>query len=115
MAINLNKREKIAVAAAIAAIAIFVVLQFLVFPLFEKNDRLSQALTSRQEDFQKIRMLQAEYRQTAQKATQAQQFLNKRKRGFTLFSFLETLAGRTNVKSNIAYMRPTTTAQNGPS
>ncbi len=111
MAINLNKREKIAVAAAIAAIAIFVVLQFLVFPLFEKNDRLSQALTSRQEDFQKIRMLQAEYRQTAQKATQAQQFLNKRKRGFTLFSFLETLAGRTNVKSNIAYMRPTTTAQ----
>ena len=111
MAINLNKREKISVAAAVAAIAVFVVLQLLVFPLFEENDRLSQALVSRQEDLQQIRKLQAEYRQTAQKANQAQQFLNKRQRGFTLFSFLETLAGRTNVKSHIAYMRPTTTAQ----
>ena len=60
MAINLNKREKIAVAAAIAAIALFVVLQLLIFPLFERNDRLSQALASRQEDLQKIRMLQTE-------------------------------------------------------
>lgn len=110
-AINLNKREKIAVAAAAAAISIFVVLQFMVFPLFEKNDQLSRSLVSRQEDLQKIRELQAEYRQTAQEANQAQQFLNRRRRGFTLFSFLETLAGRTNVKSNIAYMRPTITPQ----
>ena len=111
MAINLNKREKIGVAAAAAAIAIFVVLQFLVFPLFEKNDQLSRALAARQEDLEKMRLLQSEYRQTARDANQAQQFLNRRERGFTLFSFLETLAGRTNVKSHIAYMRPTTVPQ----
>ena len=110
MAINLNKREKIGVLAAVAAIVIFALLQFLVFPLLEKNDQLSQKLISRQQDLEEIRLLQAEYRKTAHKAEQAQRYIKPRRRGFTLFSFLETLAGRTNVKNNIAYMRPTSTA-----
>ena len=109
MAINLNKREKLAVIAAASAILIFVLLQFLVFPLLEKNDRLSSKLISRQHELEQIRLLQAEYRQTSQKAEQAQRFIKRRRRGFTLFSFLETLAGKTNVKNNIAYMRPTST------
>lgn len=110
MAINLNKREKLSVIAAAAALFIFVLLQFLVFPLLEKNDRLSSKLISRQHELEQIRLLQAEYRQTSQKAEQAQRFIKRRRRGFTLFSFLETLAGKTNVKNNIAYMRPTSTA-----
>lgn len=110
MAINLNKREKLSVIAAAAALFIFVLLQFLVFPLLDKNDRLSSKLISRQHELEQIRLLQAEYRQTSQKAEQAQRFIQRRRRGFTLFSFLETLAGKTNVKNNIAYMRPTSTA-----
>jgi general secretion pathway protein M len=108
---NLNKREKIGVAAAAAAILVFLILQFLVFPMFEKNAALSRALTTRQQELEQIRQMQAEYRQTTRKAEQAQRFINNRRRGFTLFSFLETLAGKTNVKSQIAYMRPTTTSQ----
>ena len=108
---NLNKREKIGVAAAAAAIVIFLVLQFLVFPLFEKNDQLTRTLATRQQELEQIRLMQAEYRQTTRKAEQAQRYLKQRSRGFTLFSFLETLAGKTDIKNHIAYMRPTTTAQ----
>ncbi len=111
MAIKLNKREKIGVAAATASIVIFLLMQFLVFPLFEKNDRLTKTISTRQQELEQIRLLQAEYRKTAVKAEQAQRHLKTRKRGFTLFSFLETLAGKTGVKSHIAYMRPTTTNQ----
>ncbi len=111
MAIKLNKREKIGVAAATAAIVIFLVLQVLVFPLFEKNAQLSRTLTARQQEREQIQLLQAEYLKTAEKAQAAQRHLKRRKQGFTLFSFLETLAGQTGVKSNIAYMRPTTTSQ----
>jgi general secretion pathway protein M len=111
MAVKLNKREKIAIAAAAAAIAVFLVLQFLVFPLLEKNARLSRTIATRQQELQQIQLLQAQYHQTAQKAEQAQRYLKTRKKGFTLFSFLETLAGQTGVKSQIAYMRPTTTSQ----
>lgn len=115
MAIHLNKREKLSVAAAAVAIFIFVLLQFLVFPLLEKNEQLAGRLISRQQELEKIRLLQAEYRQTAHKAEQAQRFIERRERGFTLFSFLETLAGKTNVKNNIAYMRPTSTpGKDGP-
>ncbi len=109
MAINLNKREQIGVAAAAAAIVVFALLQFLVFPLLDKNNQLTQQLSTKRQALEQIRLLQTEYRQTAQKAEQAQRFIGQRRRGFTLFSFLETLAGRTNVKNNIAYMRPTST------
>lgn len=111
MAIKLNKREKIGVAAATAAIVIFLVLQVLVFPLFEKNAQLSRTMTTRQQEREQIQLLQAEYLKTAEKAQAAQRHLKRRKQGFTLFSFLETLAGQTGVKSHIAYMRPTTTSQ----
>lgn len=111
MPIKLNKREKIAVAGAAAAIAIFLVLQILVFPLFEKNAQLSRTLITRQQEREQISLLQAEYLKTAEKAEAAQRHLKKRKQGFTLFSFLETLAGQTGVKTHIAYMRPTTTSQ----
>ncbi|MCB2148023.1 MAG: type II secretion system protein M [Deltaproteobacteria bacterium] len=109
MAIKLNKREKIGVAAAAAAIVIFLVLQVLIFPLFEKNAQLSKMLATRQQEREQILQLQTDYRKTAEKAEQAQRHLKTRQRGFTLFSFLETLAGQTGVKSHISYMRPTTT------
>ena len=109
MAVKLNKREKIYVAVAVGAIVIFIVVQFLVFPLFDKNDRLTRNIATRQQEFEQIKLLQAEYKKTADKAEESKRYLKARKRGFTLFSFLDTLAGRTGVKSHIAYMKPTTT------
>lgn len=111
MAIKLNQREKISVAAAAAVIVIFLLLQLLVFPLFEKNEVLARTLATRQQELEQIRLLQAEYRQTAALAERAQRHLKTRPRSFTLFSFLETLAGQTGVKSQIAYMKPSSITQ----
>jgi general secretion pathway protein M len=109
MALKLNKREKMYIAAAIGAIGIFVILQFLVFPLFDKSEWLTKAIATRQQELNQIKLLQAEYKQSAQKAEASKHYLKARKKGFTLFSFLDTLAGRTGVKSHIAYMKPTIT------
>ncbi len=106
MAVKLNRREKIGVAAAAGAVVVFLLMQFLIFPLFEKNDRLSQTISTRTRELEQIRELQARYRETAAKSEQMQQRLKTRRRGFTLFSYLEALAGRTGVKSHIAYMKP---------
>lgn len=111
MAIKLNRREKISIVAAAAAVVIFLVMQLLVFPLFDSNARLSRTLSTRQQELEQIRSLQEAYRKTTEKAEQAQRYLKTRRPGFTLFSFLETLAGQTGVKSHIAYMKPTTTSQ----
>jgi general secretion pathway protein M len=109
MPFKLNKREKVYVGAALAAIVIFIALQFLIFPLFEKNEQLTRTLATRQQEFVQIKLLQAEYKKTADQAEESRRYLKARKRGFTLFSFLDTLAGRTGVKSHIAYMKPTNT------
>jgi hypothetical protein len=58
MAIKLNKREKISVAAAAAAVVFFLLMQFLVFPLFEENARLSRTISTRQQELDQIRLLQ---------------------------------------------------------
>ncbi|GAB6909451.1 General secretion pathway M protein [Desulfosarcina cetonica] len=107
MAVKLNKREKISVAAAGSVIVLFVFLQFVVFPLLDKNTRLEQTILTREKELAEISLLQAQYRQTADKSKQMQDHLKSRRRGFTLFSFLESLARRTGVKSQIAYMKPT--------
>jgi general secretion pathway protein M len=111
MAMKLNKREKISVAAAGTAVAIFSLLQFLVFPLIDKNDRLTRQIITREQQLVQIQQLQTAYRETSVKNEQAQRWLKKRRRGFTLFSFLETLAGQTGVKNNIAFMKPSSTLQ----
>ena len=111
MAIKLNTREKISVATAGAAIVVFLFCQFLVFPLFDKNEQLTQRIASREQQLEQIQQLQLAYRETSAKTEQAQRRLKTRRRGFTLFSFLETLAGQTGVKGSIAYMKPTTTPQ----
>lgn len=109
MAIKLNKREKISVAAAGAAIVIFLMLQLLVFPLMDKNERLTRNIATRQQELVQIKALQDQYRQSAEKAEAMQRRLKARRRGFTLFSFLEALAGQTGVKARIAYMKPSST------
>jgi general secretion pathway protein M len=111
MAIKLNTREKISVATAGAVIVVFLFCQFLVFPLLDKNEQLTRLITTREQQLEQIKQLQSTYRETSAKTDQAQRQLKARRRGFTLFSFLETLAGQTGVKSNIAYMKPTTTSQ----
>ena len=111
MAIKLNRREKISVGAAGVVVVIFLFCQFLVFPLLDKNDQLTRMIATRQQQLGQIKQLQATYHETSAQSEQIQQYLKNRRRGFTLFSFLETLAGQTGVKSNIAYMKPTTTTQ----
>ena len=41
----------------------------------------------------------------------AESLLRQRERGFTLFAFLDRLAGETGLKDKIIYMKPSTTRQ----
>lgn len=111
MAIKLNTREKISVTAAAVAVVVFFFCQFILFPLMDKNEQLTRTIAVREKQLDEIMALRSTYQETAAHANQATQLLKTRRSGFTLFSFLETLAGKTGVKSNIAYMKPTTTSQ----
>jgi len=111
---KLATREKHLIWAGAVFLAIFVLLQFLIFPFFESKKRMARGLKAKEKGLSEIVRLRTEY-QTYQTASQSiSEALSKRKRGFTLFSFLDDAAGKAQVKTHIKYMKPSTPMSTGP-
>ena len=107
---KLNQREKYAIYAASGIVCLFVLIHFIVSPLVEKKQRMEKNLTAKTRILQDMLTLKAKY-EVIQKKTAAQKAnLAKRKHGFTLFSYLDTLAGRAGIKTHIIYMKPSASA-----
>ena len=109
--LNLNKREKLAVYAAGVFIAFFIFVQFIISPVFEKRNELRGRLAAKQTTVTEMKKLRDEYFMMQRKAEISRQGFSKRPAGFTLFSFLDKLAGETGVKNRISYMKPSSVAE----
>ena len=115
MALKMTKRERNAVVLAGGVITVFLVLQLIVFPFIEKKDQQNRRLAVKTQELRGILVLKAEYDTIMQQANRAKTSIAQRQGGFTLFSFLDRLAGETGLKENIAYMKPSTTGmENSP-
>lgn len=106
--INLQKREKIAVAAAGIALVLFLVLQLIVMPIIDRGDTLRSQIKSKSRALEEMQTLKAEYDSVSRYSTDMESGLKKRPRSFTLFSFVEKLAGTSGIKGNIVYIKPST-------
>lgn len=106
--VNLQQREKLAITIAGAALLIFLVLQLLIFPLIGRRDRLRKEIVAKTESLQTIQNLKAEYLSLSRSSVGMENRLKKRPQTFTLFSFIERMAGKSNIKNNIIYMKPST-------
>lgn len=111
--LNLNKREKIAVYSAGIFVILFVFIQLIIMPVFEKRNELRDRLAGKQNMLLDMNNLRKEYLVMQQKAALSRQGFEKRVPGFTLFSFLDQLAGDTGVKNKISYMKPSTSVAEG--
>lgn len=108
MAIKMTKRERNAVLLASGVITVFLVLQLIVFPFMDRKELQNRRLAVKTKEFKEIQILKAEYDTIRQQADRARRSITQRQGGFTLFSFLDRLAGETGLKDNIAYMKPST-------
>ncbi len=96
-------------------IGIFLIFQFVVFPLIDKRDRLQRALQTNSRTVTEIQTLAAEYNNIKKQSDSARKRIAEKKTGFTLFSFLDRVAGKTRLKDRIAYMKPSTASpKNSP-
>ena len=112
---RLNKREKLMIYVAAGFIGIFLIFQFMVFPLIDKRERLQRALLANSRAATEIQTLAAEYNNIKKQSDSARKRVSEKKTGFTLFSFLDRVAGKTRLKDRIAYMKPSTaTPKNSP-
>ncbi len=108
---KLSRREKLALALAAAALAAFLVLQLAVFPLARQRQRLARQVEAQTAALGEMRALGLEYASLQTGGQRLKEHLAARRPGFSLFSFVEAMAGRTGLKPHIAYLRPSTGRQ----
>ena len=90
-----------------------VLFQFLVFPLLDSKEGLARGIKTKRAALKEIAMLSAEYQSQQSGSQGIQQAMSGRKKGFTLFSFLDEAAGAADVKKFIKYMKPSVSAGTG--
>jgi general secretion pathway protein M len=108
---KLSRREKIIVAGGGGLLALFLLVQLVIVPVFERNARMTRAVQSKSQILADMQRLKSEYDSLSARAQQSEARFTQRDKGFTLFSFLDQLAGQARVKERVSYMRPTKTEQ----
>jgi general secretion pathway protein M len=108
---KLNKRERYAIMAGVGVAVIFLIFQFIVEPVFSQTEQKQKTLQTKAVMLEQMRQWQSEYDALTQEANVSKARFRNRQRGFTLFSFLDRLAGQAGVKDRISYMKPSKKVQ----
>jgi general secretion pathway protein M len=95
-----------AVTAAVIALAVFLVLELIVLPVIDRGAVLRQEIKSKTQALQEMYSLKTEFASLSRYSKDVENDIKKRPRSFTLFSFIDKLAGTSGIKGNIAYMKP---------
>ena len=111
MLTKLTKREKYAVYAMAGAVLVFIIIQFIVFPSFDREKRLKRELQAKSEALREMIVLKSDYGEIEKRTHASSVRFANREKGFTLFSFLDRLTGEARIKEYVTYMKPSTTVQ----
>ena len=109
----LSKRDRFTLIIGGSLLLVFIVAQFMVFPLIDKRKRLRKTISSRQVAVQEMREMQLQYGQLDEQSNGLEQQLSQRSPSFSLFSFLEKMATQSKIKDHITYMKPSTVTGDG--
>ena len=112
MAIQLGRREKKSLYILAGFLILYSIYNYVITPVFDSRTKALSLLDSRTEDLKKMVELHSEYKAMKKQSELSGQLISKRDKNFTLFSFLDDLAGKAKVKDNINYMKPSVSDQN---
>jgi len=105
---NFTSREKQIVLGGGLLALIFICIQFIYLPVFDKNKELKQRLAAEEASLKRIRLLEKEYQGLTPDNASIMALIKNRNKGFSLFSFLDRQASKSGVKTHIDYMKPHT-------
>lgn len=108
---SMNTRERYAVGGAAVFIVFFIVYQLMISPFMEGKEKKIKLIKEKALQVQEMRGMQGEYMAMMQKGVSMRQMAAGKDAGFTLFAFLEQLAGQTGIKESISYMKPSKSVQ----
>ena len=110
---KLAKRERLFVTLAAVAIALFILLEFLILPFFKERGRMKRGIIDKQVELRDVLEGSARLKALRRNSLGLEQSLARREKGFALFSYLERAAGTARVKNNIKSMRSSTSKGQG--
>jgi general secretion pathway protein M len=108
---KLNRREKYIIYAAGCLVGLLILVHFVATPFFESRKQMQRSLQTKKGELEEMRRLQAEHAAMQENLQLSKIRLSKREKGFTLYSFLDRLAGQAGIKDRISSMKPTITIQ----
>ena len=108
---NLNKRERHGIILAAGVIGIFIIAVFIVEPFLSRAANMKNSLQTKTDILVEMQNLQSEYTGLTQQTKISKSRFQRRQKGFTLYSFLNSLAGESGIKDRISHMKPTKTVQ----
>ncbi|HDZ90658.1 MAG TPA: hypothetical protein ENH37_08270 [Deltaproteobacteria bacterium] len=111
--ITMGKREKALILLAACCVVLFLLFHFIVFPFFDRREAIKRGITAKRAALGEMMALGSQYESLRRGAEGTGTYLRNRKKGFTLFSFLERAAGRAGVKDHIKYMKPSASRGDG--
>lgn len=103
---QLNPREKLVIGMGLVALTVILLVYACVLPLLERRERSAQRIVGLERELAEMQVYRDEYHQLRAETVRMAEILKKRPAGFSLFSFLDQLAGNTGIKTKIVYMKP---------
>ena len=105
---NFSKREINVLTIGGIFLIVFVAVRFFYSPSIEKRNNLERILFEKQASLEEMVLLEQQFMAVSNSFDTNTQVLANRKKGFSLFSFLDSHAQKSGVKENVAYMKPST-------
>ena len=105
---KLNPREQFIIVLGVTGLSITLFLYWGLFPLLDRREGSERKVLSREKELHEMLAYQQEYKLLQRKSRLTAAKLAKRPADFSLFSFLDQLAGNTGIKKNVVYMKPST-------
>jgi general secretion pathway protein M len=107
---SLEEREKIILTVGILFLAGFILVNFFMLPVINYKKELENKISSYAYQAEQIRLLGDEYRKYVKKSDLSQ---SQDSSDIALFSFMDSLAGKANIKDKVDYMKPSTSKSLG--
>jgi len=105
---KLHPRERFLIVLGVTGLAMILFLYWGLFPLLDRRERSERQVLARQKELHEMLAYQQEYQQLQRKNRLTAAKLEKRPADFSLFSFLDQLAGAAGIKKHVVYMKPST-------
>jgi len=101
---KLDKKQRYIVVGAAAFVLVALILELVIFPLWDANAKIRQTLQINQKKLDEVIKMDAEFAGQEAKIARIKKVMSTRPADFSLFSYLEKKAIQAGVRANIKYM-----------